>query len=287
MYGRTANYENYGTRAENESHDSSCPLPIDHCRDSRFCFRVLHFPLQILGRGQIGIPITNTSTEQCCGSCSAESTCVAWTWHAENLTCVLKDNAVPDNPPSPIDPTNRTMSGLTSAAPVCTPTTLCPEGYPCPDCGATNCSCANPTVNNGSAFACLPPHDTFSFCDLSLSVHDRVWDLIRRINDSDKANLLTARGRGGDGQAMQALPSLGVPAYYWGTNCLHSLNGGDGISSCVKDSQNRTRCPTNFPSGPSFGAMFDRDLIADMANVVGQELRAMVILRANFQNSLD
>jgi len=33
--------------------------------------------------------------------------------------------------------------------------------------------------------------------------------------------------------------------------------------------------------------MFDRDLIADMANVVGQELRAMVILRANFQNSLD
>ena len=57
------------------------------------------FAGQILGRGQIGIPITNTSTEQCCGSCSAESTCVAWTWHAENLTCVLKDNVVPDNPP--------------------------------------------------------------------------------------------------------------------------------------------------------------------------------------------
>jgi hypothetical protein len=74
-------------------------------------------------------------------------------------------------------------------------------------------------------------------------------DLVARINDTDKPNLLTARGKGGGGKEMQALPALGVPAYYWGTNCLHSLNGGQ----CVLNSKNETRCPTNFPSGPSQG----------------------------------
>jgi beta-glucosidase-like glycosyl hydrolase len=66
-------------------------------------------------------------------------------------------------------------------------------------------------------------------------------------------------------------PALGVPAYYWGTNCLHSLNGGE----CVVDSHNVTKCPTNFPSGPSFGATFNRGLITKMANVIGVELRAL------------
>ena len=66
-------------------------------------------------------------------------------------------------------------------------------------------------------------------------MHDRVLDLVKRVNDSDKPNLLTARGLGGGGSKMQSLPALGVPAYYWGTNCLHSLNGGQ----CVVDSNNQ------------------------------------------------
>ena len=40
-------------------------------------------------------------------------------------------------------------------------------------------------------------------------------------------------------------------------------------------SSNETVCPTNFPSGPSFGATFDRNLIRQMASVIGVELRAM------------
>ena len=80
---------------------------------------------------------------------------------------------------------------------------------------------------------------------------------------------------------MQSIPALGVPAYYWGTNCLHSLNGGQ----CVQDSKNQTRCPTNFPSGPSFGATFDRELIQKMANKVGVELRAMLALGDNADNN--
>ena len=71
---------------------------------------------------------------------------------------------------------------------------------------------------------------------------DRIHDLIGRINDTDKPGLLTARGN-------QALPYLGVPPYYWGTNCVHSISD---IASCVQDSRNATRCATNFPSGPNF-----------------------------------
>ena len=75
-------------------------------------------------------------------------------------------------------------------------------------------------------FACRPPHDTYPFCNRSLPVSERVADLVARVPDEDKPNLLTARGRGGNGQHMQSIDSLGVPAYYWGTNCLHSLNAG-------------------------------------------------------------
>lgn len=129
---------------------------------------------------------------------------------------------------------------------------------------------------------CLPPpHDGLPFCDRSLTVHERVLDLIARVNDSDKANLLTARGLGGGGSHMQRLPALGVPAYYWGNNCLHSLGGG----RCVVDSHGVLRCPTNFPSGPSFGAMFDRALIKAMATTIGIETRAMLALGDNATES--
>lgn len=63
--------------------------------------------------------------------------------------------------------------------------------------------------------------------------------------------------------------------YYWGTNCVHSISD---LASCIKDSQNKTRCPTNFPSGPSFAATFDRGLIQSMAAAIGTEMRAYAAL---------
>eukprot|EP00937_MAST-01D_sp_MAST-1D-sp2_P002954 g2954.t1 len=186
----------------------------------------------------------------CCDACNADANCLAWTHHKPPTSlCFLKDNTRDSG--RPIDKHNVTCSGL--------------RGVPLP-----------------TQFACRPPHDGYPFCNASLPVDERVRDLIARIDDKDKPNLLTARGLGGHGDHMQALPELGVPAYYWGTNCLHSLNGG----SCVVDSHNRTRCPTNFPSGPAFGAMFDRNAVRDMARAIGVELRAMFILRKN-QGSLD
>lgn len=48
----------------------------------------------------------------------------------------------------------------------------------------------------------------------SLSLHDRVWDLIGRIPDNVKANLMTARGHDAHQDSRTALPEIGVPSYY-------------------------------------------------------------------------
>jgi beta-glucosidase len=45
-------------------------------------------------------------------------------------------------------------------------------------------------------------------------------------------------------------------------------------------------CPTNFPNGPAMGAMFDRDLVKRMAEIIGTELRTMFVLNIS-QGSLD
>ena len=64
----------------------------------------------------------------------------------------------------------------------------------------------------------------YTFCNTSLTIEARVKDLISRINDTDKANMLTARGMGGNGQKLQDLPAIGVPGYYWGEYGLSTLN---------------------------------------------------------------
>ena len=81
-----------------------------------------------------------------------------------------------------------------------------------------------PSTDTGTS-ACRPPHDTLPFCNSSLPLDTRVWDLVRRIKDADKPALLTARGHGGGlpNQGRQAFPELGVPSFYWGSNCLQCV----------------------------------------------------------------
>ena len=97
------------------------------------------------------------------------------------------------------------------------------------------------------------------FCDESLPLDVRAWDLVKAVNESDKPALLTAR-------ANRALPALQVPSYYWGQNCIHSSM----FSECTADG----RCSTSFPSGPSWAATFDRLAMRRMAVVIGRETRA-------------
>ena len=194
--------------------------------DAQQCFL---FPGATYGQGELKT-LKVDDAAACCDACGDNGQCAAWTFHKRPVdvryNCYLKGNVKTEQPPRPVDPNNMTLTGLRPGR-TCQAGDLCPEGWPCPSCGQATCSCAGPNPGHrGHPMACVAPHDKFPFCNTSLSVADRVRDLVSRINDTVKANLLTARGRGGSGQNMQALPELGVPSYYWGTNCLHSLNGG-------------------------------------------------------------
>ena len=121
----------------------------------------------------------------CCDLCTHNERCAAWTHHAPpTSTCWLKANTVDTGRPT--DPHNRTCSGLR----------------------------VGPLPQKPSPYACQKGFDHFPFCDISLPVEQRVADLVARINDTDKPNLLTARGLGGHGDKMQAIPELGVPGAY-------------------------------------------------------------------------
>ena len=126
---------------------------------------------------------------------------------------------------------------------------------------------AYPATGQAGKSACVRGggYDSFPFCNTSLDLDSRVWDLVKRIKDEDKPELLTARGHLKN-RDRRALPYLGVPSYYWGSNCIHSSM----FSNCTKDG----RCSTSFPSGPSMAATFDRNLIRTMAGIVGVETRA-------------
>ena len=109
--------------------------------------------------------------------------------------------------------------------------------------------------------ACVPGggHDHYPFCNRTLALEERVADLVRRIPNYSKAKLLTARARA-------ALPSLGVPAFYYGHNCMWS----SGIKACSSEG----RCSTSFPAGPNAAAAFDRRLWRQVAATMGREVRA-------------
>lgn len=79
--------------------------------------------------------------------------------------------------------------------------------------------------------ACQPPHDTYPFCDTSLSLADRVNDLISRLLPSDIAPQLTARhGGGGSPGPNDNITRLGIPEYDWGVNSIH------GVQTCCVQS---------------------------------------------------
>lgn len=122
--------------------------------------------------------------------------------------------------------------------------------------------------------ACLPPNDKYPFCNPTLSLDERVNDLIERVwatNQSVIPQLLTARNYG-----KNAIPGLGVPEYDYGLNCIHGVQ-----SSCVLLSDGVTvKCPTSFPNPVNYGSAWNRSLIYDMGKIVGVEARALWLLGA-------
>lgn len=152
---------------------------------------------QVWGSGSV-IQFNGMSIEDCCAACDIRAICKAWTYDEAGSVCYLKNNTF----------TNTTqinhVSGLRSS-------TWTPPR------------------------ACSTDATSFPFCDPALSLDARLDDLIARIPDDSKAAFLTARGWPQGTQV--GIPSLGVPPYNWGVNCLHSVG-----TTCAQGF-----CSTMFP----------------------------------------
>jgi beta-glucosidase len=85
-----------------------------------------------------------------------------------------------------------------------------------------------------------------------LGFEERARDLVSRMTVEEKISQL--------GNNAAAIPRLGVPAYEWWNECLH------GVA--------RAGVATVFPQAIGLAATFDRALVHEMADVVGDEARA-------------
>ena len=90
------------------------------------------------------------------------------------------------------------------------------------------------------------------YCDSSLSIAVRVDDLVSRMTLEEKMSQLVYNS--------PAIDRLGIPAYQWGSECLHGVAYA-GVA-------------TVFPQSIGLGATWDPDLIRRMANAISDEGRA-------------
>jgi len=94
--------------------------------------------------------------------------------------------------------------------------------------------------------------DLFPFLDPSLSLEERVNDLVSRMTLQEKADQLL--------YTAPAIPRLGVPAYNWWNEALH------GVA--------RSGFATVFPQSITFANSWDEDLMFSVANAISDEARA-------------
>lgn len=166
---------------------------------------------------------------------------MAYTFHTVGGACFLKDNI------GCTKVEQGAVSGTNGRPP---PPPPAPPGWP------EACTGANAS--------------SFKFCDTSLSLDERLNDLVGRITLAQAGGELTAR-------ESDALSNLELPAYYWGTNAIHGIQN----TNCLPNGQ----CPTSFPAPNALSAAFNTSLVQDMGRVIARELRAYY--NARFHNSLD
>ncbi|HLK29464.1 MAG TPA: glycoside hydrolase family 3 N-terminal domain-containing protein [Puia sp.] len=91
-----------------------------------------------------------------------------------------------------------------------------------------------------------------AFRNSTLSIEDRVSDLIRQLTIEEKISLL--------GYQAKAIPRLDIPAYNWWNEALH------GVA--------RAGNATIFPQAIGMAATFNDDLLHECANIISTEARA-------------
>ncbi|OIV96210.1 hypothetical protein TanjilG_14887 [Lupinus angustifolius] len=116
-------------------------------------------------------------------------------------------------------------------------------------------------------FACdvakNPALGGYGFCDISLSVEDRVSDLVKRLTLQEKIGNL--------GDSVAEISRLGIPKYKWWSEALHGVSNvgpGTHFSSLVPGA-------TSFPMPILTAASFNTTLFEAIGKVVSTEARAM------------
>lgn len=101
----------------------------------------------------------------------------------------------------------------------------------------------------------------FPFCDTTLSIADRVVDLVSRMTLAQKiANRYDLESDSG----------LGFEPFNWNQEGLHGL----GAQCFQWNSSTPARCPSVFASPTSLGASFNLTLLRDIGDAISTEARA-------------
>ncbi|XP_052196731.1 probable beta-D-xylosidase 6 [Diospyros lotus] len=111
--------------------------------------------------------------------------------------------------------------------------------------------------------ACNPPHNTYPFCNTSLSVTARAQSLISLLTLPEKVPLLVDNAT--------AVPRLGIPAYDWWCEALHGVGDlGPGVTF-----NGLISSATSFPQVIVTGSSFNRTLWYKIASATAVEARAL------------
>lgn len=109
--------------------------------------------------------------------------------------------------------------------------------------------------------ACSQPQaQAFGFCNMSWTLEQRVADLVNRLSIPEIGQQLTAR-------ESPAIPRLGIPAMYWGSNAIHGVLAAGCLPA-------PGACPTSWPDGVAMAASWNRTAWTMMGFVTGRESRA-------------
>jgi len=191
------------------------------------------------------------SEGECCSRCQANSKCKSFAFHTHSFDCWLHGAITGSTGQSGV------VSGVPPGVLPPLPPPPAPMGVPS---GPDACS---PGTNGTS----------FKFCDHTLSMDERLDDLIERVELDEIALELTAR-------QSEPIERIGVPSYYWGTNAIHGMQNVQCLPA-----EHGGKCPTSFAAPVTLAASFNMSFVKDMGNVIGRELRAYY--NAKVHNSLD
>lgn len=118
----------------------------------------------------------------------------------------------------------------------------------------------------------------YPYWDTSLTPEERAADLISRLSLDEKVYLLFSRPA--DSGQINAVPRLGIGSYIWPTAGLHGVANMQGMLANFGKVHSENGEPwqdgtaTCFPSTLGQGSTWNPELVAQMAQEIGYELRA-------------